>query len=177
MCGAFISSGGLTLDANYTFYTYPDFTNAHEMGAKLSYEVFSDGPDPDAARNTSLRTSAGVYYGSLDQIGLGRGYLELGLEPVWRFSAGETRIAVSFPVQWGMNLDGYYFDAGHGEEFLGFLSAGIAVSVALPAPPDCGSWFVTGSLRHLHLAADNLEALNGGDQYVLVGKVGVGFVY
>ncbi len=49
--------------------------------------------------------------------------------------------------------------------------------MALPMPPGCGQWFVTGSFQYLDLVANNLQVLNEGRRHEFIGKVGVGFSY
>ncbi len=50
------------------------------------------------------------------------------------------------------------------------------MSVLLPI--DCpGQWFLNTSVQYLHLAADSVVAVAGGENDVCIGKAGISFVF
>jgi hypothetical protein len=176
MGGVFATRGAATADVYYNLYFYPAMQFAQEVGGKVSYDVATLWQEPrDAA--LAVKPYAALYYGSLNHIGMGRGYFEAGLEPAWRMNWCDHKIGISLPTSLGMNVDGYYFNAAGGSQFLGFWSTGVAASTQLPSPGGCGgSWFLSGSVQYLDLIANNIATLNGRRDTV-VFKVGVGILY
>lgn len=177
MGGVFTTWNALYLDTYYNMYFYPDKDFAHEGGMKLSYDLAALWRPHDPLAPCSIRPYAAIYYGTLNQIDMGNGYFEAGVEPACRFSLGKQRVGISFPSYLGMNIDGYYFDSNGSSEFLGFYATGVAASMPLSVPPRYGTWFLTGSVQYLHLIADNIETLNRGHPDMVIGKIGVGCRY
>lgn len=173
MGGIFATRGAATADVYYNLYFYPAMQFAQEIGGKATYDVATFWRDDSAF---ALKPYTALYFGSLDHIGMGRGYMEAGIEPAWRIGRGDHKVGVSIPTSLGMNLDGYYTNAAGGSQFLGFWSTGLAASTQLPAPKGCGSWFLSGSVQYLNLIANNIATLNGTRDTVVV-KVGVGILY
>jgi hypothetical protein len=149
----------------------------HELGAKASFDVLSWKQEPGASGPFSLRPFAGLYGEVSDQRGTEDAYLEAGLEPSWRLEIAGRKVGLGLPFVWGLSADDYYLDDRGGNETLGYFSAGIVTSVALPVRAGCGEWFLNASLQYLHLFADNVVALNSGDRDAWIGKVGIGFVF
>ncbi len=57
------------------------------------------------------------------------------------------------------------------------MSLGLSVSIPLQLPAKFGSWYLNGSIEYLHLAADNLSILHGGDRDELIGTFGLGLSF
>ena len=168
--------GGFTLGGIYTLYTYPNgaFDSIEEVGFKLSYD------DTDkTGLSFALKPYVGIYFETDDANGSEDTYLEIGIAPtVYTFNEeSDMPIALSVPVALGMSIDDYYFDDGGDDEFLGYVSVGLAASVPLKVPSSYGAWSLTGSVTWLQLLADGLETANNDDSTEIIGKVGIGFAY
>lgn len=175
MGGVFTTWNAWNVDLYYNLYFYPAMNFAHEGGGKVSYDLASLWRGTDPAAKFSLRPYTALYYGTLDQIGMGNGYFEAGVEPACRFDIAGRMIGVGFPNYLGMNVDGYYSNQNGSSEFLGFYASG--VSASMPLSVKHGSCFLSGSVQYLHLIADNIERLNHGHPDMVIGKIGVGFKY
>jgi hypothetical protein len=176
MLGAVATWRGLTVDARYAFYdTSPIQRSAvHELGAKASVDVLAPWQEPAAPGPFSVRPFFGLYGEVADQRGSEDVYAEAGVEPAWRGEVAGRKVGVSAPLLWGLSVHDYYLDARGRNEALGYFSASLAASVALPAPDRCGEWFLNVSVQYLHLFADSVVAINNGGRDVFLGKVGVG---
>jgi hypothetical protein len=167
--------GGFTLGGIYTMYTYPGgaFDTIEEVGFKLSYDDTDKLGLPFA-----LRPYVGVYFETQDKNGTEDTYLEFGVAPtVYTVNKdSDHAIALSVPVTIGCSLDDYYFDDDGDDEFLGYGSIGLAASMPLTTGA-YGAWSLNGSVTWLQLFADGLEAANHGDDYEIIGKIGVSFTY
>ena len=106
-------------------------------------------------------------------------YGEVGIAPgIYTLNKdGKYPVSLSVPITVGLGLKDYYFDNDGHEEFLGYFSAALAASVPLPIPSDYGSWSLTGSVQYLYLNAEGLQTINHGDDYEIIGKVGIAFAY
>jgi hypothetical protein len=183
--GVDFSSGPFTLGVIYTAYTYPSnvFGSIQEFGAKLSYR------DGDMMKKLgvpfALSPYVGYYIETSDENAGGTQdhYLEVGIAP--SFSVGNS-VTIGVPVVLGMSPDHYYLDSDGHNEFFGYLSVGLTASVPLPLPAKYGAWALTGSVTYLQLLADNVQQLNDnpsdggqgdGEEYKIIGKVGVSFSY
>jgi hypothetical protein len=183
--GVDFSSGPLTLGVIYTAYTYPSdvFGTIQEFGAKLSYR------DGDMMQKLGVPFALSPYVGyyietSDDNAGGTQDqYLEVGIAP--SFAVGKS-VTIGVPVVLGMSPDHYYLDSDGHNEFFGYLSIGVTASIPLPLPAKYGAWSLTGGLTYLQLLADNVQELNDhpskggqgdGEEYKVIGKLGVSFVY
>jgi hypothetical protein len=128
----------------------------------------------------ALKPYAALYVETADGNGSEDWYGELGIAPgVYTFNeGGRYPVALTVPITVGLGLKDYYFDNGGSEEFLGYIGAGVTASVPLAfVPSDYGAWNLTGSLQYLYLNAEGLQAANAGDDYEIIGKLGVAFAY
>ncbi|HUG94000.1 MAG TPA: hypothetical protein VML55_24430 [Planctomycetaceae bacterium] len=178
MLGAVAVVGDFTLDARYAWYTMNPLmrSDVHELGAKASFDVLAWGREPDPLRPLSLRPFAGLYGELSDQNGTEDVFLNVGLEPSWRFEIAGRQLGVTLPVDWGLSADRYYLDADGSNAMFGYFSAACTTSVSLPARDSCGRWFLNTSLQYVHLAADSVRAVSGRD-HVWIGRIGVSFVF
>jgi hypothetical protein len=113
MVGAVTTANGLSLDARYAFYTMNPLmrSHVHELGAKASFDVFSLNDDYAFLKPFSLRPFAGLYGELSDENGTDDLFLNVGLEPSWRFEAKGRKFGVSLPIDWGLSADDYYLDS------------------------------------------------------------------
>jgi len=95
-------------------------------------------------------------------------YLEFGLEPT--VHEGE-KLTVTTPVTLGLSTDSFYVKDNGENEFLGYLSGGVAIKYQLTE-----HWDLHGSVEYVQLFSDILKDYNSGD-WIVVGTIGVGFAY
>ena len=171
--------GKFTIGTVYTFYTYPNgaFNTIQEIGFKVAYDDtdFMKGNGIDFA----LKPYAAIYFETGDGNGTEDTYLELGVAPSFSVgSVGGTPVTLAVPVVLGMSVDDYYLDDGGDNEFFGYGSIGAFASIPLGDSGKYGAWTLTGGVQYIQLFADSAEAVNdGGENYELLGKVGVSFAY
>lgn len=177
MLGAVVNRGGLIVDTRYAYYTMNPLmrSNVHELGGKASFDVLSLRPEP--SKPLGLRPFVGLYGELSDENGTEDLFLNLGLEPSWRFELAGARVAVGLPLDWGLSGEDYYLNNNGSNAFFGYFSTALTTSVVLPVSDRFGQWFLNTSLQYLHLGADSVLAINGGDQDEFIGKLGVSFVY
>jgi hypothetical protein len=179
MVGTTADWGGLSVDARWAWYNMNPLMRSpvNEVGAKVGYDVLSRWADrPDAARPFRLKPFVGVF-GQFDGInGEDNLFVNLGVEPSWRFHVRGHAVGMSLPVDWGLGANGYYFNADGSNASLGYFSTALVTSVALPLPRKCGQWFLNTTVQYLHLAADSTQQTAGRDD-ACVGKIGLSFVY
>jgi hypothetical protein len=179
LAGVDFASGAFTVGFVYTAYTYPGgaFETIQEVGVKVAWD------DTEYTENRigfALKPYAAVYAETSDGNGSEDWYGELGIAPgVYTFNEeGKYPVAITVPVTVGLGLKDYYFDSGGSEEFLGYLGVGATASVPLAfIPSDYGAWNMTATVQYLHLNAEGLQDVNNGDDYAIIGKLGVAFVY
>lgn len=167
------------LDVRYTAYTYPNgaLSGYQDVGAKLSVDLV-----PFFWRDLEPEASSFIFrpFVEVDREtnGLNRGaftYIETGIEPSFQFPIGATRLGISLPATFGLSGAGFYTDARGSNEPLGYISAGLKMSMPLPIPADLGRWYLTGTVTYLHLDAYNLIVLNGRRQDQVIASLGLTF--
>ena len=179
LAGVDISSGAFTVGFIYTLYTYPNgaFESIQEVGAKLAWD---DTEFQEGRLGFALKPYVAVYAETGDRNGSEDWYGEIGVAPgIYTFNEdGKYPVAITVPLTVGLSLKDYYFDEGGDEEVLGYASAAVTASVPLAfIPPEYGAWNITGTFQYLYLNAEGLQAANEGDDYELIGKVGIAFAY
>jgi hypothetical protein len=176
IAGSTFTRGDLFIDLSYHAHFFPEDTHdfVHEIGVKVSYDLAGLWDDePAGRRKFSLRPWVAVFRELADHNGDENTYVEVGIEPTWRFRAFDQRFALSTPLTLAGSPDGYYFDDS-GDESLGYGSAAVKATMALPVPEKFGHWYLNGSVTYLHLLADSAEAGNGGDESEILGQIGIG---
>ena len=179
IAGVDVSSGAFTVGFIYTLYTYPNgaFESIQELGVKLAWD---DSEFQKGRLGFALKPYVAAYAETGDRNGSEDWYGEAGIAPgIYTFNEdGKYPVAISVPLTVGLGLKDYYFDEGGDEEILGYASAAVTASVPLAfIPADYGSWNVTGTFQYLYLNAEGLQAANHGDDYELIGKIGLAFAY
>ena len=177
MLGVAGTAGRFTLDARYAWYTMNPLMrgDVHELGARASFDLLATDGD-DGRTPLRLRPFAGAYAEVSDENGTEEVFLNAGIEPFWQLEAAGHTIGVGLPLEWGLSPDGYYFDRDGSDATFGYFSAALTTSVAIPTSERHGQWFLNTSVQYLHLEADSVKMMSGGDD-AWVGKVGVSFVY
>jgi hypothetical protein len=167
----------LTLGLTYTAYTSPNdsFGTVQELGLSLS---LNDSKWLGAfALNPSLFVG-GELTGQADA-GHARGvYLQLGITPSYTFAPESAYpLTVSFPVTLGLSAGNYYeFGTGDNPAF-GYVQFGPVFAVPMSfIPKSFGTWAVKGALELLFLG-DTLQAVNDGEAFKPIGRIGISLVY
>lgn len=173
--GVDIAFGDWVLTPSYVFYTYPAADTFQEFNLKLAYN------------DTELMKNAGLSFGLAPYVlyaletdhpgGDENQYLEVGINPTFAPSK-DMALTVSVPVSVGMSIDGTYLEDDGSNATFGYGSIGLAASLPLEAiPAKYGSWSLTGSVKYYQLFADSTQNSNQGDDWRVVGTVGLGFTY
>jgi hypothetical protein len=179
VAGLDLTFGKVTVGAIYSAYNYPSgaFNTIDEVGVKIAYD------DTDFQKNKlgfALKPYVAAYAETNDGNGSEDWYGEVGISPtVYTVNPdGKYPVAISVPIIAGFNLKDYYFDNDGHEEVFGYVSASVVASVPLAfIPSDYGTWSLTGSFQYLYLNAEGLQTANHGEDYELIGKVGIAFAY
>jgi hypothetical protein len=178
LTGVDLTFGKLTVGAIYTAYNYPNgaFNTIEELGVKVAYD---DTDFEKGKLGFALKPYVAAYAETADGNGSEDWYGEIGIAPtVYTVNAqGKYPVSLSVPIIAGFNLKDYYFDDDGHEEILGYVSAAVVASVPLPVPSDYGTWSLTGSFQYLYLNAEGLQTANHGEDFELIGKVGIAFAY
>ena len=177
--GVDFTFGKITVGPIYTAYNYPNgaFNTIEELGVKISYD---DTDFEKGKLGFALKPYVAAYAETADGNGSEDWYGEVGIAPtVYTVNAqGKYPVAISVPIIAGFSLKDYYFDDDGHEEFLGYVSASVVASVPLAfIPSDYGTWSLTGSFQYLYLNAEGLQTANHGEDFELIGKVGIAFAY
>lgn len=177
MAGVTLIRGDWWLDLSYQPHFFPANTHdfVQELGGKLSYDVagFWDSK-PSAQRSLSVRPHLTVFRELSDDNGDENTYVEVGIEPTWRFRVFGQRAALSLPIVAAGSPDGFYYSNDGNDETFGYASAALRASLALPIPRKYGDWYLNGSLTYLQLVADSVQEGNRGDSEELIGTIGIG---
>ncbi len=106
-------------------------------------------------------------------------YLGLGIEPAINLfeQSGHEPITLAVPVTLGLGLDNYYEDSSGKNDTFGYLSVKPTLSTPLSCiPSDFGEWTLSASVEMLFLGNTN-KTLNHGDDFELVGTIGLSMTY
>lgn len=163
----------------YMFLTSPSrtFPNRENPGVRVSYDdsrMWSSsfpsfkGLQPSAT--VGFETSE--YLRRAADTGV---YLQVGIKPGYELKLpGDHPLVASLPVTLGLGSDYNEFARTSNRGF-GYLDVGLAVSTPLSLLPErFGSWGVTAAVNFLFLSAGQ-EALNGGDDFEVIGSITFGF--
>ena len=175
--GVGLGFGDFGVDFIYTAYTSPNgaFNTVQEVGVAAAYAGEADFGDN---LNFGFEVGGGVFF-ELDNTAFGDDegiYAEVGITPSFGIEVRDQEVAIGIPVVLGFSIDDYY-EADDDDE-LGFVSVGVTAGVPLAFIPErYGDWSVSGALTGLFLVGDNLEDANSGDEFELIGTVGVSMTY
>jgi len=179
MVGAVTNWKGFAIDSRYAFYTMsPEMrTPVHELGAKVSYNILTRWQDYESLKPFAVRPFFGIYGDYIPEQDTVQVFMNVGIEPSWRFEVAGTKVGLGLPIDWGLGGNGYYFNADGSNAAYGYFGSGLTASVALPVPEVCGKWFINTSIQYLHLAADSVQVAGEEHNDVAIGKIGLSFVY
>jgi hypothetical protein len=190
MVGLVLNHGPIALDLQYKLYSYPSgaMSQVEEVSAKLSADLLqlarhTDKPGDivllgwvQLAKEISDRNEPPSSGGTGFDLSGQDLYMELGLEPSFKTTIGHTPVGVALPVVLGTSLDGFYQQEGGSNDFLGYVSAGLVVTVPLPVSEKLGKWYLNTSVTYLHLLADSAKAANSGQENEFIGTIGISFL-
>lgn len=173
----------------YTYYTYPTdaASDVQELGLEIGFGII-DNLLKDNNVPFTLNPYIGYYQEIYDSTAgtsplAGQGsYLEVGVVPSFALEVGEIpgvgTPTLLFPIKVGMSIDDYYVDSNGSNEFFGYFSVGAGFSAPLAVPARWGKWALTGGVEYIYVAADSAEIANdGGENYELIGKLGLSIAY
>lgn len=174
--GLTLTTGRLSTDLNYTNYASPNdaFGHVEEIIVTVGWD------DSGWLESLTLSPYAMVAFeiGSNQADGgteLGT-FLALGMEPSHTYESTPIGdVTISAPIEAGFSLSEYY-EGATGDESFGFLTAGLAVSVPLPAPDGFGDWTWNIGVDYL-LLGDTTEAINGMDDDEWIIHSGISFEF
>jgi hypothetical protein len=167
--------GGVSVATTYTAYTSPNntFSTVKEIMFKLAVDdsayLGKAAAKPYVVVAKELDTASGL--GQADGGAEAGTYLELGVAPGY---AG-SKASVVVPVKVGLSLSNYYELAGTDNKF-GFFSVAGIVTVPLGSASTFGSWNIHGGAEFQKLG-DTTKFFNGGDDFQVIGSIGIGFSY
>jgi hypothetical protein len=158
----------------YIYYTSPSdaFGSIGEVDLTIAYN------DSDLwGGDFALNPYATLAIETDDDLGSEDTYLELGVAPGYSWVLSDTTtIELEFPVVVGLGLDDYYVDSNGDDDLFGYLQAGVDASLPLPLPERYGDWTFGAGVHALFLG-DAAEELNNGDDFEVIGRVGVSISY
>lgn len=172
--GLGLDIGSWSLGATYVLYTSPSdaFGTIGEVDLSAGYDDSSLWGDSGFALNPSVTAAFEVD----DDAGSEDAYLQLGIEPGASYDLSGTTIDFAFPVVVGLSLDDYYLDSNGDEDFFGYVETGIDASIPLGVPARYGAWSLNGGV-HLLFLGDAAETVNNGDDFEVVGHLGLSISY
>ena len=179
-----VSFGKFTVTPSYYLYQYPNgaANTVHEALLTVAYddtELWS-GLGFKPYDDFAVKPYATVAYEIDDGNGSENGYFEVGVAPTYTADVSGYKLPLTFPVALGMGWDNYFTSSDGGNDFLGYISAGVQTSVPIPEsiiPAKYGSWAVTGGGYYMNLFSDSAEISNHDSPHVFWGKVGLTFSY
>jgi hypothetical protein len=174
--GLSLTTGRLTTDLGYTHYASPNdaFSHVDEVMLTFSWDDtgWLDGVTFSPYVALALETGTGQADGG-DNQGL---FLALGMEPSHTYESTPVGdLTISLPVEAGFSLDDYY-EGADGDESFGYLTVGLAGSVALPSPRGFGAWSLNAGVDYLMLG-ETTEDINGGDDAEWIVHAGITFEF
>jgi len=176
---AFDLAKNFNLNLSYWEFTSPNdgFGTSKNLQAKLAYN------DVDAwgGKGFALKPYGIVFIETDGKAGSGSDegvYIELGIEPtVYSFNSDSAYpVAISVPVKVGLGFSDFYED----DETLGFVSAGLKLSVPLAfIPSSYGSWSAYSSVTYYFYGdgVDDFNKLAGDGDDDIVAAFGVSMTF
>ena len=171
--GFAITSGAVSLTTTYVFLTSPSdaYQTVQELDFNLAYDdtalLGAHALHPYAL--LGIETGANASDGADSPTGV---YLELGVAPGFWFDAGNTPIAITFPVALGLSLKDYYENAAGENDVFGFVQVGVKASIPLPIAERYGKWSLNAGLAGMYLG-DNTSEYDGGQREQFIASVGL----
>ncbi|MEM9881384.1 MAG: TorF family putative porin [Planctomycetota bacterium] len=159
----------IAVGALFTGFYYPNGSaeNIEEIGFDVSYD------DSALLGDYAFSPYLFIAFETKDRGGTEDIYAEIGGEfSAFFIESEDIPVSLSFPFALGFSIDDYY-----GDEDWGFLMVGVAAGMPLDfIPSDYGTWSASAGLD-LFFVNDDAGLLDDGDDFEIVGKVGVGLEY
>lgn len=148
---------GFSLGLIYNYYNSPAnfFDDIHEVGITLSHDCFI---------NPSIGLFREIHNESNDE----NTYIELSIEPALHDVPIMDRLVLSLPIVVGLSPDEYFTDSDGDGSVFGFASIGIAGEYTF-----CEQWSLLAGVDYIQMLSDSTEESNDGDEYKIVGRIGV----
>lgn len=160
----------------YTTYASPNDAFGHIDELSFSLALDDSGWFGPVAFSPYATLAVEIAGGQGDG-GANRGtFLAVGIEPAHTYEntpIGE--LTLSLPIEAGFSLDDYYENAGEDESF-GYVTLGLAASLALPSPEGFGAWSLSAGVDYL-LLGDAAEAINAGEDSEWIFHMGFGIAF
>ncbi|MCI0546034.1 MAG: hypothetical protein L0027_01980 [Candidatus Rokubacteria bacterium] len=166
-----------TTSVTYTYYVSPNDSFRSYSDVGLAFALNDSKWFGGFAFNPSILFAFETSGEALTADGKKGIYMGLGLAPSYTFFDGSKfPLTVSAPMTFGFSLKDYYTVNGNNQTF-GYFSGGPLLTLGLKViPPAWGSWALRGGVQFLVLNS-NLKAVNGGDNFVPIGSVGLSVTY
>lgn len=151
---------GFSLGLIYNYYNSPAnfFDDIHEVGITLSHDCFI---------NPSIGLFREIHNESNDE----NTYIELSLTP--GFDVPQIKnLRIDFPLVLGLTPDDYYTDSEGDSSLFGYASVSVDASYAI-----CEQWSLLAGVDYIQMLSDSTEESNDGDEYKIVGRIGVKYSY
>lgn len=168
-----------SVSATYSYYASPNGFAALTEEAIVSLAF--DDTDLWGEASAGLQPALTLGFETKGQLdgGAGRGtYVQVAIEP--GFELGRVAgldLSLTLPVAFGFSLDDYYEDGNGRDRAFGFVDVGAVLSAPLPfVPARMGPWTLSLSVHALALGSTP-EALNGGDDLVVIGALGLSTIF
>lgn len=163
-----------SVSGTFTGYYSPSgaFADIEEIAFELGYD------DEAYLGEYNVQPYVLIAFETRDAGGTEDIYLELGGEMGAPFIESEDLpVELTFPFALGFSIDDYYTDGTGDNEAWGFIMIGAAASMPLDMiPSDYGTWTASAGLD-IYFVNDDAGLLDDGDDFEVVGKVGVGVEY
>ncbi|MEM8738021.1 MAG: TorF family putative porin [Planctomycetota bacterium] len=168
----------VTFGVLYTAFFSPNgaFSEVEEIGFSLAYD------DLELLGDFAFNPYVFIAFQTDDQsvgpVGSEDIYLELGGEFSTPFLDSEQfPVKVTIPFVLGFSLDDFYTDAAGNNEGFGFLKVGPAFQFPVDfIPSDYGIWEATAGVD-LFFVNDDALLLDDGDDFEIVGRLGIALRY
>ncbi len=172
--GARFSASG-----TYSYYASPNGVSA--LSEEAIFSVAFDDTDLLGEGFAGLQPNLTFGFETKGQTdgGNDRGtYAQIAIEPSLGLGkAGDFDFTLAVPIAVGFSLGDYYEDANGKDRAFGFLDIGAVVTTPLPfVPTRFGPWTLSLSVHALFLGS-TCEALNGGDDFEVIGAVGLSTIF
>ncbi|MEM6458936.1 MAG: TorF family putative porin [Planctomycetota bacterium] len=163
-----------TVGATFTGFYYPN--GSAENVEEIAFDVGYD--DSEMLGDYAFAPYVLIAFETKDRGGTEDVYLEIGGEfSAFFIESEDIPVSLSFPFALGFSIDDYYTDSGGDNEAWGFLKIGVAAGMPLDfIPSDYGTWSASAGLD-LFFVNDDADLLDDGDDFELVGLLGVGLEY
>lgn len=173
---------GLGYSINDQFNVSATFTGFYSpSGAFADIEEIAFGVDYDDSEifgDYAFSPYALIAFETRDAGGSEDIYLELGgAFSAFFIESEDLPVELSFPFALGFSIDDYYTDDTGDNEAFGYLRIGAAASMPLDfIPADYGVWSASAGVD-LYFVNDDANLLDDGDDFELVGLLGVSLEY